>query len=132
MTARARRGGGGFPASNAVSPGHTAAVYAALRESPGVLQPASCEHIVISCRAWRCPFYMQDPDGSYIARWLPELAQLPKKWLHQPWLAPAGVLERAGVNFGDGPGCYPHRIVSTPLQVPVMPCPAHLPAMDWF
>ena len=50
---------------------------------------------------------MQDPNGAYIARWVPELAALPKKWLHQPWLAPADVLAHAGVKIGDGPGCYP-------------------------
>jgi hypothetical protein len=59
----------------------------------------------------------QDPDGAYIARWVPELAALPKKWLHQPWLAPAEVLARAGVEFGAGPGCYPHRITTAVLQV---------------
>ncbi|WP_419418779.1 cryptochrome/photolyase family protein [Legionella sp. D16C41] len=27
-----------------------------------------------------------DPEGDYIKEWLPELAKLPKKWLHKPWL----------------------------------------------
>lgn len=61
--------------------------------------------------------WVQDPDGGYIKRWVPELAQLPRKYLHQPWLAPPDVLEAAGVKFGSGPGCYPHRIITAVMQV---------------
>ncbi|MEB3299584.1 MAG: deoxyribodipyrimidine photo-lyase [Candidatus Sericytochromatia bacterium] len=35
-----------------------------------------------------------DPDGTYLARWVPELADLPPAWRHEPWLAPP--LTRAG------------------------------------
>ncbi|MFT4554286.1 MAG: deoxyribodipyrimidine photo-lyase [Chlamydiales bacterium] len=28
-----------------------------------------------------------DPEGSYIRRWVPELAHVPKKWIHSPWEA---------------------------------------------
>ncbi len=31
----------------------------------------------------------QDGDGRFIRRWLPELAHLPTKFVHEPWLAPA-------------------------------------------
>lgn len=30
-----------------------------------------------------------DPDGSYIRRWVPELDRLPSKYLHVPWMLPS-------------------------------------------
>jgi len=50
-----------------------------------------------------------DPEGSYVRKWIPELAQLPNKWIHQPWNAPADVLAKAGVILGD---TYPYPIVN--------------------
>jgi deoxyribodipyrimidine photo-lyase len=32
-----------------------------------------------------------DPDGTYVRRWLPELAKLPDKHIHKPWTAPAAL-----------------------------------------
>lgn len=29
-----------------------------------------------------------DPDGEYIRHWIPELADVPKKYIHEPWKAP--------------------------------------------
>lgn len=49
-----------------------------------------------------------DPDGVYIRRWVPELADVPDKYLNQPWDAPASVLEAAGVELGE---TYPTRLV---------------------
>ena len=49
-----------------------------------------------------------DPNGDYVRRWVPELADLPTKHLHQPWNAPARVLAKAGVTLGE---TYPAPIV---------------------
>ncbi len=49
-----------------------------------------------------------DPEGSYVRRWVPELAKLASRWLHRPWQAPAAVCEEAGVHLGR---TYPAPIV---------------------
>lgn len=49
-----------------------------------------------------------DPDGSYVRRFVPELARLPVSCIHQPWSAPAEVLAAAGVVLGK---TYPLPIV---------------------
>lgn len=49
-----------------------------------------------------------DTQGKYVRRWLPELAALPDKWLHQPWNAPLAILEQAQVRIGSN---YPEPIV---------------------
>lgn len=49
-----------------------------------------------------------DPDGSYVRRWVPELAGLPNNMIHQPWNALPLVLHQAGVVLGE---TYPEPIV---------------------
>ena len=41
-----------------------------------------------------------DPDGDYVRRWVPELRDVPDRYVHEPWLAPDGV-----------PAGYPEPIV---------------------
>jgi deoxyribodipyrimidine photo-lyase len=49
-----------------------------------------------------------DAAGGYICRYVPELAKLPEKYIHIPWLAPESVLQQAGVTLGQN---YPHPII---------------------
>lgn len=49
-----------------------------------------------------------DPDGTYVRRWVPELAELPTPCLLAPWTAPPAVLGAAGVVLGR---TYPEPIV---------------------
>jgi deoxyribodipyrimidine photo-lyase len=49
-----------------------------------------------------------DGAGEYVRRWVPEMALLPDKHLHEPEAAPAGVLADAGVVLGE---TYPAPIV---------------------
>ncbi|MCC5953723.1 MAG: deoxyribodipyrimidine photo-lyase [Acidimicrobiia bacterium] len=49
-----------------------------------------------------------DEKGDYIRRWVPELAALDSDSIHEPWEAPAEVLEAAGVRLGHD---YPEPVV---------------------
>jgi deoxyribodipyrimidine photo-lyase len=49
-----------------------------------------------------------DSGGDYVRRWVPELAKVPDKWIHEPSAAPKDVLEQAGVQIGE---TYPAPIV---------------------
>ena len=49
-----------------------------------------------------------DPEGEYTKKFLPELKDLPTKYLYSPWEAPADVLEKANVKLGEN---YPGPIV---------------------
>jgi len=49
-----------------------------------------------------------DPEGVYLRRWLPELAELPVRWLQQPWALPEK--EQRALNFTPGRD-YPLPVV---------------------
>lgn len=49
-----------------------------------------------------------DPAGTYVRKWVPELARLPDRWIHRPWEAPPAHLESAAVVLGE---TYPNPLV---------------------
>ena len=49
-----------------------------------------------------------DPNGEYIRKWCPELANLATRYVHDPSSAPVGILAKAGVTLG---GNYPFPMV---------------------
>ena len=49
-----------------------------------------------------------DPDGSYVRRYVPELARVPDEYLAEPWRMPGPEQERAGCRIGQD---YPGPIV---------------------
>ncbi len=53
-----------------------------------------------------------DPDGEYVRRWVPELRELPKQYLHEPWSADSATLGSAGLVLGRD---YPEPIVEHKL-----------------
>lgn len=49
-----------------------------------------------------------DPDGDYVREFVPELADLSKKFIHEPWKADAETLKKAGITLGKS---YPEPIL---------------------
>ena len=49
-----------------------------------------------------------DPDGKYTKKYIPELKDMPNKYLFNPWEAPKDVLDLANVKLGKD---YPMPIV---------------------
>ena len=49
-----------------------------------------------------------DPDGTYVRRWVPEIAALPTRYLHAPGTASGAALQAARVELGR---TYPWPVV---------------------
>ncbi len=49
-----------------------------------------------------------DPDGTFVRRWIPELASVPDRFVHAPWTMPPSVQVTAGCVIGRD---YPAPIV---------------------
>jgi deoxyribodipyrimidine photo-lyase len=49
-----------------------------------------------------------DPEGAYVKRWVPELAEMPVKYIQSPWEAPPEVARKVGLGARGG---YPLPIV---------------------
>ncbi|AEQ51317.1 cryptochrome/photolyase family protein [Pelagibacterium halotolerans] len=49
-----------------------------------------------------------DPHGDYVRQWVPELSDVPDKWVHKPWAADPEILNKASLKSGTA---YPAPIV---------------------
>lgn len=54
-----------------------------------------------------------DTDGTYVRQYVPEIAKLPDKFLHNPWEAKDQILTEAGIELGKD---YPEPIVDLKLS----------------
>jgi deoxyribodipyrimidine photo-lyase len=49
-----------------------------------------------------------DPDGRYLVRWVPEIRNLPLRYLHEPWATPGEIQRHCGVEIGRD---YPAPVI---------------------
>jgi deoxyribodipyrimidine photo-lyase len=54
-----------------------------------------------------------DKQGNYIRRYVPELANMPDKFIHAPWLAPEHILKEAGIEIDVN---YPAPVVDIKMS----------------
>ena len=88
----------------------------------------------LSCSAFYSQFFRMyspvafgkkwDPEGTYIRKYVPELKDMPKKWIYEPHLAPIADQKKAGVRITgdgkqkevDGVQSYPKPMFDFPTQ----------------
>ena len=59
----------------------------------------------------------QDPNGTFIRNYCPELQNVPTKYIHEPYKMPISVQKKCDVRIGNGPSChYPKPIVDEKLS----------------
>lgn len=81
------------------------------------LNSCSWQHVT-GCGADSCSYFFiinpvsqgqrLDSDGSYVRKWVPEIAKLPNQYIQRPWEAPAAILKNAGITLGK---TYPKCVV---------------------
>ena len=49
-----------------------------------------------------------DPEGEYVKKFIPELKDLPSKFIHEPWKADSALLKKSDIKLGE---TYPLPIV---------------------
>ena len=54
-----------------------------------------------------------DPQGEYVRRYVPELANVPNRYIHAPWIMPAAEQQRTNIQIGRD---YPAPIVDHAYQ----------------
>lgn len=84
----------------------------------------------LSCTAFFSQFYRVyspvafgkkwDKSGALIREYVPELKDVPEKYIYEPWKMPKPDQKAAGVIIGgDGPGCYPKPMLDVQEQAKV-------------
>lgn len=53
-----------------------------------------------------------DAKGSYVKRWVPELSDMPAKFIHEPWAAPPLLMANSKITLGRD---YPEPMIAHPF-----------------